>query len=292
MTRGATPPAWLACLACAAVFTGGCGDNEAEPASSNAGAAPTSATKSATAEDPNGVVKIDGGRGLYMRCSGSGSPTVVMEGGDGDTSDSYAFAEAKVANVTRACVYDRAGLGQSDPPSGPRGLQDLVDDLEALLRAADVPGPYLLVGTSGGGYITAGYALEHPRETAGLVFVETPAPFRNPPKEIVEETDPAHPENLEQRDYLQVEKDAWNARERIGDIPVKVITARASAEAIRQSPFPSERRALRRNVADQKGWLVLSPRAEQIVVHSGHAVEEENPNLVIDVILDAVKASG
>jgi pimeloyl-ACP methyl ester carboxylesterase len=47
-----------------------------------------------------------------------------------------------------------------------------------------------LVRTSGGGYITAGYAYQHPRDVAGLVFVETPAPFRNPPKEIVEVTDP------------------------------------------------------------------------------------------------------
>jgi hypothetical protein len=106
---------------------------------------------------------------------------------------------------------------------------------------------------------------------------------------IVEETDPENPENVEKRDYLQVEKDAWNARSRIGAIPVKVITARASAEAIRESPFPSERRALRRNVENQKGWLILSPRAEQIVVDTGHAVEEEDPQLVIDVILAAVR---
>ena len=46
---------------------------------------------------------------------------------------------------------------------------------------------------------------------------------------------------------------------------------------------------MRRNVADQKGWLVLSPRAKQIVVHTGHAVEEADPDLVIDAILDVVK---
>jgi alpha/beta hydrolase family protein len=282
----------VACLLCTVVVAGGCGDDEADPAPSDAGTTRSSAAGSPAAEHPDGLVKIDGNRSLYVRCSGRGSPTVVMEGGDGDTSDSYAFAEAAVSKVTRACVYDRAGLGRSDPPPGPRGLQELVGDLEVLLQAADIPGPYLLVGTSGGGYITAGYASEHPRETAGLVFVETPAPFRNPPAVIVEETDPENPENVEMRDYLQVEKDAWNARRRIGDIPVKVITARASPEAIRESPFPSERRALRRNVAAQRGWLVFSPRAEQIVVDTGHAVEEEDPQLVIDVILDAVREAG
>lgn len=239
--------------------------------------------------DRDGVVKIAPNRSLYVRCSGSGTPTVVMEGGDDDTSDSYAFAEPAVSKLTRACVYDRAGRGQSDPAPGPRGLRELVGDLEALLRAAEIPGPYVLAGTSGGGYITAGYAVEHPRQIAGLVFVETPAPFRDPPGVIVEETRPDHPGNVEKRDYLQVEKDAWNARRRIGDVPVKIITARASAEAIKASPFPSERRALRRNVEDQKGWLVLSPRAEQVVVDTGHAVEEEDPELVIDAILDVVR---
>jgi hypothetical protein len=61
------------------------------------------------------VVKIDGDRGLYVRCTGSGSPTVLMEGGDGDSSASYAFAEPSLAKVTQTCVYDRANLGRSDP---------------------------------------------------------------------------------------------------------------------------------------------------------------------------------
>ena len=79
-----------------------------------------------------------------------------------------------ISEVARTCVYDRANLGRSDPAAGPRGLSDLVGDLEALLQAAKIPGPYVLVGTSGGGYITAGYAYEHPDEVAGMVFVETP----------------------------------------------------------------------------------------------------------------------
>ena len=68
-----------------------------------------------------------------------------------------------------------------------------------------------------------------------------------------------------------------------------IITDEPSAAAIRESPFPSERRGMRRNVADQKGWLVLSPRAKQIVVHTGHAVAVENPEVVIDAILDVVE---
>ena len=66
---------------------------------------------------------------------------------------------------------------------------------------------------------------------------------------------------------------------------------RVSDAAVGESPFPSERAGMRRNVENQKGWLVLSPRAKQIVVHTGHAVEEDDPGLVIDVILDVVEAA-
>ena len=283
-----------AAAAALCLITSGCGGMLAAPeARLRAAPAPQLAGPStpAAAEDLDRVVSIEGNRGLYVRCTGSGSPTVIMEGGDGDTSNSYAFAEPSIAKVTRTCVYDRANLGRSGPDPGPRGLRELVGDLDRLLDAAQIPGPYVLVGTSGGGYITAGYAFAHPKQVAGMVFVDTGAPFRNPPREIVEETDPSNPENVERRDYLQVEKDAWAARRRVGDIPVAIMTVEYSDAAVRESPFPSERAGMRRNVENQKGWLVLSPRAKQIVVHTGHAVEEDDPGLVIDVILDVVKAA-
>jgi pimeloyl-ACP methyl ester carboxylesterase len=154
-----------------------------------------------------------------------------------------------------------------------------------------VPGPYVLVGTSGGGYITAGYAYRHPQQTAGLVFIDVGHPFVNPPAELVADTAWDSPVNIEKRDYLQVEKDAWAARRLIGDIPVTVVTVKYSPAAIAESPFPSERSGMRRNVSDQQGWLVLSPIARQLVVHTGHAVEEDDSELVLDVILDVVRAA-
>jgi alpha/beta hydrolase fold len=290
--KAAMPRVYIAFCACLAVLIlGACGDDEDRSASTEADTAPTEAEAAQPPGELDDVVDIDGDRGLYVRCTGTGSPTVVMEGGDGDTSDSYFFAEEEVAMTTRTCVYDRANLGQSDPSQGPRGLEELVGDLERLLESAEVPGPYVLVGTSGGGYITAGYAVEHPDEVSGMVFVDTAAPFEDPPAAIVKETDPDHPSNVEQRDYLQVEKDAWAAREQIGDIPVKVITVKFSGMDIKASPFPSEQEAMRNNVENQKGWLVLSPSAEQIVVRTGHAVEEEDPQLITETILDVVQAA-
>ncbi len=237
------------------------------------------------------VVNVDGERGLYLRCSGTGSPTVVLEGGDEDTSDSYAFAESRLAAMTRTCVYDRANLGRSDPAPGPRGFTDLVEDLDRLLVKARVPEPYVLVGTSGGGYIAAGYAVAHPTQIAGMAFIEVPTPFRDPPPPIIEETKWNHPSNVERRDYLQVEKDAWAARKTVGDIPITIVSNAYSDDEIATASFPSERRGMRSNVRDQRGWLMLSPRATQTIVHTGHAVEEADPELVIKVILDVVEAA-
>ena len=282
-----------------ALVLGACGggsDPSAPGATGEVQAASPTGTADASPDAPaevgiDGLFEVESGRGLYLRSTGDGSQTLFLEGGDGDTSASYAFAEPSLAAETRTCVYDRANLGMSDPAAGPRGCEELVGDLENLLEEAGVEPPYVLVGTSGGGFITAGYALRHPGDVAGLVFIDTGSPFRHPPRPIVEETTWNHPSNVEQRDYLQVEKDAWAAREQIGDIPMSVVTVEYSAADIDASPFASQQAMMRGNVEAQQGWLVLSPSAEQIVVHTGHAVEEDDPQLVIDVILDVLEAA-
>jgi len=267
----------------------GGGSDPSEPAASGSGSVATS--PDAPTGEIDGLFEVEDGRSLFLRCTGEGSPTVILEGGDGDTTGSYGFAESTLAAETRTCVYDRANLGQSDPAPGPRELDDLVGDLESLLHEAGVEPPYVLVGTSGGGYITAGYAYRHPDDVAGMAFIDTGAPFRDPPPPIVKETTWNDPSNVELRDYLQVEKDGWNGRQEIGDIPVSVVTVKYSPSDIEAAMFASERAGMRDNVQDQQGWLVLSPQAEQIVVHTGHAVEEDDPQLVIDVILGVLEAA-
>jgi hypothetical protein len=128
-------------------------------------------------------VKLDvGGYRLYLHCTGSGAPAVVFEGGTG-TADATrpapqsANIRAALSSGTRVCAYDRAGLGASEArPAGtaPTGRR-YADELHALLAGAGVPGPYVLVGASHGGYITMSYALHYPGETAGLVFVDSVA---------------------------------------------------------------------------------------------------------------------
>ncbi|HUE97079.1 MAG TPA: alpha/beta hydrolase, partial [Longimicrobiaceae bacterium] len=110
-----------------------------------------------------------------MQCTGTGSPTILLEAGDNSSGVvGWGWVMPGLITETRTCTYDRAGLGQSSAASGCRQLDDLLGDLEALLGAASIDGPYVLVGTSGGGFLMAGFAARYPEDVAGMVLVETP----------------------------------------------------------------------------------------------------------------------
>jgi pimeloyl-ACP methyl ester carboxylesterase len=112
-----------------------------------------------------------GGRFLYLRCTGSGSPTVILEGFPFGTTD-WAQVEAGVAGFMRVCVYEPAGYGLSDPPPpGKRTFRHLGEDLWAVLAAAGVLGPFVLVGAVSGGDTVLYYHRMHPTEVVGLVLV-------------------------------------------------------------------------------------------------------------------------
>jgi pimeloyl-ACP methyl ester carboxylesterase len=141
-----------------------------------------------------GEIPIGGGRKLYLRCAGTGSPTVVLESGIHDSSDTWTLTDttppahsppsvfAGVARFTRVCMYDRPGtIRYTNPPSlttrstpakMPRTLSSMVADLHALLTHAHVPSPYVLVGHSYGGLIVRLFAQTYPARTVGLVFVD------------------------------------------------------------------------------------------------------------------------
>lgn len=114
-----------------------------------------------------------GGRSLQLRCTGTGSPTVILEAGLGGDLHSWDRVQPALAERTRVCSYDRPGTGGSEPASGTRTTGQAVEDLHALLEAADVPSPYVLVGFSFGGLITQHYASTFPDEVSGLVLVES-----------------------------------------------------------------------------------------------------------------------
>lgn len=117
-----------------------------------------------------------GGHSLHLSCTGSGSPTVVLQPGAGEMSSNLGWITPAVARNTRVCIYDRAGRGWSEPANTPQDGTQIAIDLHTLLQRGNVPGPYVLAGHSFGGLYVLAFAARYPDEVAGMVLVDSTAP--------------------------------------------------------------------------------------------------------------------
>lgn len=120
------------------------------------------------------LVRLSDGRRLNLHCTGEGSPTVLLEAGLMGWSMIWHKVQAAAAarSSTRVCAYDRAGMGFSDEAPTPRGIDMLAADLAALVEAAPLAPPLVLVGHSMGGLIVRRFAEEYPGKVAGMVLVD------------------------------------------------------------------------------------------------------------------------
>jgi len=137
-------------------------------------AAPATPPLSQAYAGPGEKVEIAPGRALNLRCTGSGPRTVLLEAGANADSSTWYRVQALLPATVRACAYDRAGYGYSDEGPLPRDLEADVADLAALVAAAGLDTPLVLVGHSLGSNIVRRYAQLHPRQVAGLVLVDPP----------------------------------------------------------------------------------------------------------------------
>ena len=117
-----------------------------------------------------------GGHNLFVSCTGTGSPTVVLEGGAGQGSAYFARIAPAVAATTRVCAYDRAGRGRSEPATGPQDGAAIAHDLHTLLAASGNPGPYILAGHSSGGVYVRFFTAAYPDEVLGVVLLDAQFP--------------------------------------------------------------------------------------------------------------------
>jgi pimeloyl-ACP methyl ester carboxylesterase len=128
---------------------------------------------------PGQLVDV-GGYGLHLHCTGSGSPTVILEPGHGGASSDFGLIAPAVARDSTVCVYDRPGRGWSDAADVPQDGDRIAADLHTLLEHAHVRGPYVLVGHSFGGLYVLRFAAMFPDQVAGLVLLDSTAPKPGP----------------------------------------------------------------------------------------------------------------
>jgi pimeloyl-ACP methyl ester carboxylesterase len=249
-----------------------------------------------------------GGYKLHVVCFGTGSPTVVLESGMGDTHDVWSKVILEVKQTTRVCAYDRAGLGQSDPsPTKPRTSLDMVKDLHTLLTNARIEGPFVLVGHSIGGFIVRLYASQYPDEVVGMVLVDSAHPDQSS-RFLAVLPPPSPDELLSVKNFREsitaptsdpssnpegMDIDASAAQVRatgpLGNMPLVVLTH--SPDWRMDPDLPNDIATKVEQVWQdlQVNLLSLSSNSTHIIASkAGHYIQVDEPQLVIDAILRVV----
>ncbi len=117
-------------------------------------------------------VALPDGREMFINCIGAGSPAVIFDSGAGGDSTHWRGVREEIGKTTLACTYDRAGRGLSDPGPLPRDTAAVANDIEAMLTAANIPAPYVLVGHSLGSFHVRQFANSRFDKMAGMVLVD------------------------------------------------------------------------------------------------------------------------
>lgn len=250
--------------------------------------------------DANGYQPQDmfidvGQRRLYLSYAGKGLPTVILEGGLGSASKTWASVQPAIAQFTRVCSYDRAGLGQSDPAPTPRTCQDMVDDLHTLLTRAHITPPYILVGHSMGGLNVRLYASQHVNEVVGMILVDSSHEDKHIHFEKVMSEDliirnRTYLENPSRNsEHLDVLASMAQIRgsKREFDFPLMIL-----ARGLPDEPSPVWPSAdLQRIEVDlQRELQKNSPKSSFMIAEkSGHFIQNDEPGLIVDSIRQIVE---
>ena len=262
-----------------------------------------------------GLVDIGRGRKIYLECRGTGSPTVVLISGTRGAHDDWTdlidpknpngapkpgepAVFPQVSKFTLVCAYDRPGTTLNDdtqtkstPVQQPTTAQQGVADLHAVLIASREPGPYVLVGHSWGGLIARLFASTYPAEVAGLVLVDSASEFLKSSltpaqwatyieatKKLIESNGLEAPDHARTLDLL-------HSSPRVRPAPVVLLTSDKLFDfgAGGADTWPAWRTA-----QDRLAKLLNAKHVNE--TNSGHAIQMEQPQLVIDSIREVVDA--
>jgi pimeloyl-ACP methyl ester carboxylesterase len=128
-----------------------------------------------TLKEPGQMIQV-GDHKMHLYCTGenkNSNPTVILEAGGGNIFATWSLIQPELSKQTKVCSYDRSGYGFSEGTQDNRTNEDIAKELETLLANADVPGPYILVGHSIGGYYTRVFAKNNLKNTTALVFIDS-----------------------------------------------------------------------------------------------------------------------
>ena len=280
----------------------------------------------AKAYPPPGQLVDVGGYGLHITCTGTGSPTVVIDAGQGDWSTSWGSVQQEVAKSTRVCTYDRAGLGWSESGPLPRDAAHFARELHTLLQKANVPGPYVMVGHSLGGAAVQVFVGEYASEVSGVVLIDSMSPGQVTQPHVQEQAQ-ADPESQ------PFSREATLARFGIARLLVKLPgmypamppgyeayyplavrprSLQTSADEIRGLPASLAQVAdvktfgdiplivLTARLNDIPGWpewqtelLQMSSNSQhRFAEHSGHTIQFDEPESAVTAILEMVRQVG
>lgn len=240
--------------------------------------------------------KIDiGGYGLYMHKQGKGKPTILFESGYGTTYDTWNKVQPQISEHTTTISYNRAGLGESDQSPLQHTSLNQVYELHTMLQKAKIKGPYILVAQSIGGYNARLFANEFPKEVAGIIFVD--ASHEDQEQRLISLLPPEIQTFFQTQFTLEgsyedinISADqVRNARGALKDIPITVISATNHGfEEIVGPELNSEIEAVWRDMQNDLASLAVDSK-HIIAEGSGHNIQTEQPQIVIDAINDMIE---
>jgi pimeloyl-ACP methyl ester carboxylesterase len=236
---------------------------------------------------------------LHLVCRGQGSPAVVLEAGLGDDSRVWSSVLPELARTTQVCAYDRAGMGSSSRPAPrPHSSQLMAEELHGLLRAAQIPEPYVLVGHSLGGANIRYLAAKTPHAVAGMVLVDSASeqqPARYwallPDAALAEFKQglSAIPEGIDFDTFRDGLERLATVNPSLGKLPL-VVLARGKPLPTPPDVSPERARQLEDVWRSMQGALprLSSNSAYAVVENAGHHIQRDRPDAVISAVNEVV----
>ena len=234
---------------------------------------------------------------MYLHCSGKGTPTVILEAGYNDNSETWALVQPAVAEFTRVCAYDRAGLGRSDPGPEPRDSYQTIEELHTLLAGAGEKGPFVLAGHSLGGLYMRLFTDTYPEEVVGLVLVDS---AHMDDAERCKEVLP--PKSLNESESLKSLREYLANPLTFTEIPVRILEPGSLGDlplvvlSVPKQQRPEDLPAILRDDLDeiwvdlQNEWAMISTNSSHVfVAESSHFIQKDQPDVVIAAIHKVVE---